>query len=324
MFRKLLAAAAFACLAAPSSSLYAQTVGIGDALQGPSQRLPEGSRANPEKLPAAASPSERTLQAGQGTTRVGDEPVPGSPGTDTSVRRPGVIVEGGARSGIGGIRAKSGTAPNVTDAIVADPGLVTMETELADCLVLANAQEMELLEFANGRLRSEAFIDLAKKMSLDHQQALDSLKAFSSSPQSTLPAPITTGTPVRSATTLVREARKVAISPDDRPAVDAAASATAMNSKMSVMNRAEAEECLALTKSALSQKRGPAFDIAFAAQQWSMHTHLLAKLRSMRSQVSPEFARVIENLEEKTRSHQMAMDDMLGRLTENIPARPIR
>jgi len=323
MFRKLLAVAALTCIAGPSTLLHAQTVGIGDSLQGPSQRLPEGSRANPDKLPAAASPAERTLQAGQGTTRIGDEPVPGSPATDTTIRRPAVIIEGGARSGIGGIRPRAGTAPTITDAIVTDPGLATMETELADCLILANANELELLEFANGRIRNEALIDLAKKMSLDHQQAIDALKAFSSSPQSTLPA-TAAGSPPRAATTIVRETRKVAVSPDDRPSVDAASSATAMNSKMSVIGRAEAEECLALTKSNLSQKRGPAFDIAFAAQQWSMHTQLLAKLSALRSQVSPEFARIVEQLEETTRSHQMAMDDMLSRLTDNVPSRPIR
>ncbi|OAI53072.1 hypothetical protein AYO47_05540 [Planctomyces sp. SCGC AG-212-M04] len=302
----------------------------------------------------------------------------GQPGTSTNRNQGGTAQRGSGTQGTaannqtgqsGSARAgagqnnNAGTRPGQTGQTVGGTGRggtanqggrqmagANLDGHAADCLILKNEEEIELLQSSQSKIQNDELKQAAQKMIQDHQQAISKLQKFAmhrsegggrqasagSSSQgaatattqagagttggaaTTNPSSNTTGasgTSVASndaARGQTREARRVGT---DEQADGVAGSDSLSNALFQVAQR-EKEECLKVAKEDLGKHEGAKFDKAFAGMQSGMHGGMLAKLRALQGQGSSEFSQLLQDLEKTTAEHKDHIDKLMPTLAK--------
>lgn len=240
----------------------------------------------------------------------------GSPGTSVNrgpagAVQPGVGSQGTATNNFSGKSGTERVGLNLDERTAAPPASApradsrsvssNIDSNLADCLILSNQEEIAILRFGMQRTQNDKIKSLAQAMIGDHEKGIEKLRKFASRTQSDL---VDSGAGDRRGTT--REALKV---PGNE-----SGSADAKEEKMNRLAHKMAQECLSLTKEELSQYKGIEFDQAFVGQQCGAHLGMLAKLAAIQSEASQEFVPVAAELRETTKMHK----DHLKKLMDSI------
>lgn len=212
-----------------------------------------------------------------------------------------------------------------------------LDAHIADCMTLANHEEIALLRFGAERAQNEQVKQFAEKAIQEHEKAIAGLKKFATS-GANLDLQATSAAAGRAVAT-TREARKV--NPDDaaaeqpaakaadpnaqRPAATtaiargeeaAAATQDGLAEQLLAINRKAHQECLKLTQQELQKYQGAKFDQAFLGQQVGMHIGMLAHLKAVEGSVSGELQQIVQQAQQTTQQHKQQAEELMEQVGE--------
>jgi len=265
---------------------------------------------------------------------------------------------GSERAGVSGQTGQAGQTAGTSQAAghghIAGAG--RLESHAADCLILKNEEEIQILQFALPKIQDNDLKQAAQKMVQDHQQAITKLQRFAqhdgSQSQTNAGAAGATGAVTASGRTgaagatgttsgasgtalTARDAGRpqsretLRVGTDERGAGATGTAGAASregtagmhdgdaHSAMYQIAQREKEECVRLTEQDLGKKEGAKFDKALAGQQCVMHTAMIAHLRALQGHGSSEFGQLLQQLEQTTEQHKQSLDGMMDKLAQN-------
>jgi predicted outer membrane protein len=201
----------------------------------------------------------------------------------------------------------------------------SLDSHIADCLQLANQEEIALTRWSLERTQNPQVREFAEKLIEEHTAFGQKLAKFSPRPAAEFSTAATTGTnqppqrreaanagsPQRPAPANAGERR-----PEESAAPYHGAAEDDLAGQMHALARRMAAECLQITQSDLSQKEGDEFDKCFLGVQIAMHNGMLAKLKASEGYVSAEFQSVLQEATMATQQHK----DHAVQLMEQIAA----
>lgn len=200
-----------------------------------------------------------------------------------------------------------------------------LDAQIANCLALANQEEIALCRFAMEHADSDKVKEAAKSMMEDHQAFLGKLRRFTSKDQNL---------ELRVGKSTSKDGiRQVAGTDDDRrearpgggavsPGTTAAGSSSGarmaggLSERLFEIERQAHQECLKLTEECLGQYKGKEFDQAFLGQQVGMHIGMIAKLNAAENDVSPELQQLIREAQKATKSHREHAEKLMGKVAQ--------
>jgi predicted outer membrane protein len=188
-----------------------------------------------------------------------------------------------------------------------------LDSHVANCLILANQEEIALCRFAMEHADSDKTKEQAQTMIEDHEKFVAKLRKFASKDQSF---------ELRGAKSSKEGVQQVSGTGEDRkanPVTTAAGTARAGNGihdRMFAMAHQAHEECLRLTQECLSKYDGKEFDQAFLGQQVGMHIGMMAKLKAAEGNVSPEFQQVIKDGQKTAKDHKDHAEELMKKLAD--------
>ncbi len=184
-----------------------------------------------------------------------------------------------------------------------------IDQQFASCLILANLGEIKVAEFAQQNLGDGKAKQFAKTLVEDHKQLNSQLKKFA---------------PQAASTTLTSDGRSslsnqqqranqrnstqqggTNITPGfDNPAQSQLAGAQSQSDqKWFEIEKKATENCVSMTKEALSEKSGKEMGKAFLGCQIASHMQMLAKLKAADGYMSDDLQQVLSKAEQKVQSH---------------------
>lgn len=182
-------------------------------------------------------------------------------------------------------------------------GAKQFDSNVADCLILGNQEEIALLKFGMERTKSKEIKEAAQMMIKDHEKAISDLRQFASPQHANVELTADQGQRSDIAT---REARKVPAEETDSQG------GQNMNDKMHRMTRRAHEHCLMLTREELSKYEGHEFDQAFLGQQTGAHIGMLAKLKAAQEETSSELSEWTVKAQETTKKHKDHLEKLMN------------
>ncbi len=181
-----------------------------------------------------------------------------------------------------------------------------LDQQIAACMVLANQQEIALAQFAKDRSESDQVKQFAKMLIEQHQQAITKIEQ--ASPQ------------VAAWKIQLRNAKS-----DQQAGAEAQpqanGQATGQNPQF-LMARQIHEECLALTKEALSEKEGADFDKAFVTQQCLAHIGMKAGIKGSEPFASQQLKPVLQEGLKMTEKHLAEAKNLMKQLKDDAAGEP--
>lgn len=180
-----------------------------------------------------------------------------------------------------------------------------VEGALADCLILANQEEIALLQFAQERSKNDDVKKFTKMAIQDHQKAIGELGKFGTGQAGDLEVAATRD--AAPATKAAPERREVTAR---KPATGSAGQDTT-SQKMLTIEKQARQECLAMTKEQLGKEDGEKFDACFLGQQVGMHIGMSSKLKAIQNNTSGEFQQLAEKLGETAKEHKQHAEKLL-------------
>jgi predicted outer membrane protein len=184
------------------------------------------------------------------------------------------------------------------------------DSHVADCLILANQEEVALLKFGMERTKNEDVKKLAQSMIKDHEKAIGELRGFASPEHANEELTADQSAPRRDVAT-TREARKV---PADDP--DAQPGQNTFNEKLHRMSRRMHEQCLIMSREELSKHEGEEFDMAFLGHQFGMHMGMLAVLKSAGEETSADLSEWTLKAQATTKRHKEGIEKLKKSLAD--------
>lgn len=188
-----------------------------------------------------------------------------------------------------------------------------LDSHVANCLVLANQEEIALCRFALQHADSDKTKEAAQSMIDDHEKFVAKLRKFASKDQSF---------ELRAGKSSKDGVKQVGGTDEDRkqnPATTAAGTTRmghGLHDRMFAMAHQAHEECLRLTQECLGQYEGKEFDQAFLGQQVGMHIGMMAKLKAAEGNVSPEFQQVIKEGQKTAKGHKEHAEELMKKLAD--------
>jgi predicted outer membrane protein len=201
----------------------------------------------------------------------------------------------------------------------------SLDSHIADCLILANQHEISLLKFGIEKSQNTKVKEFAEGAIKDHEKMVQNLRKFASPNHANVQLQAAAGQEARPLAT-TREALKVPASPGETKPADAAerkatppesvrianaeraGTTVAENSNLTdrlfAIHQRATQECLALTRKELGELKGEKFDQAFLGQQMGMHMGMLAQLKAIQGEVSDELQQVAQNAEKTATQHK--------------------
>lgn len=212
-------------------------------------------------------------------------------------------------------------------------GEETVDSAVADCLILSNKEEIALLKFGMEKTQNEQVKQLAEKMIQDHEQAIQSLSKFAMRAKN-VEFQASSSLPRGESVATTREARRVgteqpsatqnnatpAATPRneiaDRGAAgtDVAAADDSMGARMFKIEHEAAQNCLQMIEQDLTKHEGHHFDAAFLGYQTGMHVGMLARLKAIQDNVSGELAQVVQQSEQVTMQHKQHVEQLMEQI----------
>jgi predicted outer membrane protein len=186
----------------------------------------------------------------------------------------------------------------------AQPG--GLDQQIAACMVLANQEEIALAQFAKERSESDQVKQFAEMLIEQHQQAINKIEQ--ASPQ------------VAAWNIQLRNANA-----DQQAGAAAQPQATAQTAGQNpefLLARQIHEECLALTKEALSEKQGAEFDKAFVAQQYMAHLGMKAAIKGSEPFASQQLKPVLQESLQTTEKHLAEAKNLKKQLMDEAAGEP--
>jgi predicted outer membrane protein len=186
-----------------------------------------------------------------------------------------------------------------------------VDAAVADCLVLANQEEITLCKWAADRLKSDEAKDLAKEMEQDHEKYITQLRRFATKGRS-FELRASSGSSESTASTGTSKIQQVA---GTRESTTAGAPRSLHDQMYQIEHKAH-EQCLKLTQECLGKEKGSNFDQAFLGQQIGMHIAVQARLMAVQDEVSPEFQQVVREGVKTTKEHKEKLEKLMHQLAE--------
>lgn len=181
-----------------------------------------------------------------------------------------------------------------------------LDQQIAACMVLANQEEIALAEFAKERAESDQVKQFAEMLIEQHQQAINKIEQ--ASPQ------------VAAWNIQLRNAKS-----NQQAGAEAqpqASGQAAGQNPQYLMARQIHEECLALTKEALSEMEGAEFDKAFVTQQCMAHLAMKAGIKGSEPFASQQLKPVLQEGLQMTEKHLAEAKNLKKQLKDDAAGEP--
>lgn len=163
-----------------------------------------------------------------------------------------------------------------------------LDKQIAACLLLGNQEEVALAEFAKEKCEGEKCKEFAQKMIEAHQQAI--AKIEQAAPE------------VARLNLELRNAKSEGGEGDQPDASEQQAGQANLPPQLQLARQVK-EQCLALTKQALSEKQGAEFDKAYIHQQCAAHLGMKAELKGAEPFASEQLKPVLQEGLKMTEGH---------------------
>jgi predicted outer membrane protein len=181
-----------------------------------------------------------------------------------------------------------------------------LDQQIAACGILANQEEVALAQFAKERAESDQVKQFAEMMIEQHQQAIKKLEQAA-------PQVAAWNIELRNANA-DQQAGAAA-----QPQADGQAGA---QNPQFLLARQIHEECLALTKEALSEKQGAEFDKAYIAQQCFAHLGMKAAIKGSEPFASQQLKPVLQEGLQTTEKHLAEAKNLKKQLMNEAAGEP--
>lgn len=178
-----------------------------------------------------------------------------------------------------------------------------LDQQIAACALLTNQEQVALAKFAAEKAEHADVKKFAQMLVEQHQQAVSKIEQ--AVPQ------------LASMKLTLRNAEG-----DAQPAADDQ-QAGAMDRQLQ-MARQIKEECLAITKKALSEKQGADFDKAFVGQQVMAHMGMLAGIKGSEPFVSPQMKPWLQECMKTTEEHLTKAKELMEKVKDQDAPRQAR
>lgn len=201
-----------------------------------------------------------------------------------------------------------------------------LDSHVANCLILGNQEEIALLRWASEKVSDKHLKEHAEKMIEDHQEFVSKLRKFASKNQNFelragRSSEGTSGSKVRPVggtredNAENREGNNSGTTTAGGTTTSAgtATSTTvnAMADRLFAIDKQAKEECLRLTQECLDKHEGKEFDQALLGQQIGMHITMLAQLKAVEDDVSPEFQKLVKEGQKTAKEHKEHAEKMM-------------
>lgn len=205
-----------------------------------------------------------------------------------------------------------------------------MQSHIADCMLLANAAEITLLELGVNETDNPELRNFAEKMIQDHQNLCQKLSQFASKDLEELKSQISQDSTRRGdSSDRSRETRQQDRAQQDRNRDSAEAtrlgsdqdrrtsqSDTDMASQLFQVEVKAAAECVKLTSADLRELDKTEFDQAFLGLQTAAHISMLAKLNALEECVSGDMQSIVKEAQQSTKEHKQQAEEMMKQLKD--------
>lgn len=291
---------------------------------------------------SAATAQQRQPGGQPGVQQPGQQPGVQQPGQQPGAQQPGIRQPGVRQPG-----ADQGT---VQRGRAATGDSESLENIVASCLILGNQEEIALLQLGAERAKHEDVKQLAKQMIEDHQKFVQKLERFSTYQADDLVVTTEEGgartagfrgvdeqaddraaqpgesargdrdaQERREARQERQERREARQDGAPRRNLDGrvAARDESLTRQLIKLEKEASQECLRMTKEALKEHEGAAFDKAFVSQQIGAHIAMLSKLKAAENAVSGELRQVISDGQETTKAHKQKLTQLKDKLFDD-------
>lgn len=181
-----------------------------------------------------------------------------------------------------------------------------LDQQIAACGVLANQAEIALAQFAKERSENDQVKQFAEMMIEQHQQAINRIEQAA-------PQVAVWKIQLRNANA-DQQAGAAAQPPANGQATG--------QSPQFLLARQIHEECLALTKEALSEKQGAEFDKAYLTQQCMAHLGMKAAIKGSEPFASPQLKPVLQEGLQMTEKHLAEAKNLKKQLMNEAAGEP--
>lgn len=226
-----------------------------------------------------------------------------------------LVIAGGAVAqqtpGNPNTRSLQGTQPGARDVQNAGQEGTQLDHAIAACLFLGNQEEVALAQFAQGRAQDNRVKQFAEMMLRDHQEAIQKLHKLA--PQLASMNLELRGAGAQPAGAAQPGARTSVATPGSTATAGTNPGATPTNQlagasgdvqqQMASLERAVAENCLALTERELGEHNGAEFDRCYIGQQIGGHIGMLAKLQGSEQFATGELRTFIQQAKQTVEKH---------------------
>jgi predicted outer membrane protein len=179
-----------------------------------------------------------------------------------------------------------------------------LDQQIAACALLSNQEEVALAKMGAEKAKHDDVKKFAEMLIEQHQQAISKIEQ--AAPQ------------VASWNLTLRNAEG-----DSQPENNQQAGAGALPPEL-LMARQIHEECLALTKKALSEKEGADFDKAFLGQQYMAHIGMLAGIKGSTPFASQQMKPLLQEAEKMTEEHLAKAKELMEQVKDSEAPRQAR
>jgi predicted outer membrane protein len=180
-----------------------------------------------------------------------------------------------------------------------------LDQQIAACAVLANQEEVALAQFAKDRAESDQVKQFAEMMIEQHQQAIQKIEQA---------APQVAAWKIQLRNANADQQAGAAAQPQ--------ANGQAGQNPQFLLARQIHEECLALTKEALSEKQGADFDKAYIAQQCMAHLGMKAAIKGSEPFASQQLKPVLQEGLQMTEKHLTEAKNLKKQLMNEAAGEP--
>jgi predicted outer membrane protein len=204
-----------------------------------------------------------------------------------------------------------------------------LEAHLANCLILANQEEVALARFALEKSQDQRVKGFAQMLIDDHSKAIQELKKFAGDASIELEAaaPVTSGRETLRADsttspgTAPRESDRPEGAPENESRRGARPDLTqgrgmGMGSELLMIARDAHQECLRLQKEELGKKSGVEFDKGFVGSQIGAHLGMQAMLTATERHTSGEFQALLQKAQQTTMQHKQHAEQLMAQIKD--------
>lgn len=199
-----------------------------------------------------------------------------------------------------------------------------IDQKVAACLVLANANELAIADFAQGRIQDAQVEEFVSMLVSEHEEALSKIRSFA-------PQFAELGNEIRAEARKKQESESkdsgdTTAKGDVRPSTPPNMRTGTIPAKNAdtwfEIEKAAAGNCRQMMIEELSQHSGAEFDKAFLGAQVGVHIHMISRLEAVQPYVSEQMRPLIDDCLASTQKHLERARELCEGMKDGAASKP--